>query len=91
MRFNGNRKQRSEKEANISDLAGKKWLTLAEVRQVLDLGRTKTYELVARGEIPAVRIGLVLRVNREELDRWLETKRVVWNPRKGKRMNLSAG
>ena len=53
------------------------WLTLAEVQRVLDLGRTKTYELVAAGEIPAVKIGRVLRVNREELDRWLETKRVV--------------
>jgi len=72
-------------------MRNKEWLTLAEVQRVLGLGRTKTYELVARGEIPAVRIGRVLRVNREELDRWLETKRVVWNPRKGKRMNLSAG
>jgi len=55
----------------------KEWLTLTEVQRVLELGRTKTYELVAGGEIPAVRIGRVLRVNREELDRWLETKRVV--------------
>jgi excisionase family DNA binding protein len=55
----------------------KEWLTLAEVQRVLALGRTKTYELVATGEIPAIRIGRVLRVNREELDRWLETKRVV--------------
>jgi len=55
----------------------KEWLTLTEVQRVLELGRTKTYELVARGEIPAVRIGRVLRVNREELDRWLEAKRIV--------------
>jgi prophage regulatory protein len=53
------------------------WISLAEVQRVLGLGRTKTYELVATGEIPAVKIGRVLRVNREELDRWLETKRVI--------------
>ena len=61
----------------MNDQADKKWLTLAEVQRILDLGRTKTYELVATGEIPAVRIGRVLRVNREELVRWLETKRVI--------------
>jgi excisionase family DNA binding protein len=55
----------------------REWLTLAEVQRVLALGKTKTYELVATGEIPAVKIGRVLRVNREELDRWLETKRVI--------------
>ena len=58
-------------------MQNKEWLTLAEVQRVLGLGRTKTYELVATGEIPAVRIGRVLRVNREELDRWLEAKRIV--------------
>jgi putative molybdopterin biosynthesis protein len=58
-------------------VGGKEWLTIAEVQRVLGLGRTKTYDLVARGEIPAIRIGRVLRVNPEELDRWLETKRVV--------------
>lgn len=52
------------------------WLTLTEVQRVLSLGRTKTYQLVATGEIPAVRIGRVLRVNREELGSWLDSKRI---------------
>jgi excisionase family DNA binding protein len=64
-------------EVNMNDLPEKKWLTLVEVQQILGLGRTKTYELTATGEIPAVKIGRVLRVNREELDGWLETKRVI--------------
>jgi excisionase family DNA binding protein len=53
------------------------WVTIAEVQRILGLGRTKTYGLVSTGEIPAVRIGRVLRVNREELNRWLEIKRLV--------------
>jgi excisionase family DNA binding protein len=53
------------------------WLTLTEVQRFLGLGRTKTYELVSTGEIPAIRIGRVLRVNRGELEAWLESKRVV--------------
>jgi excisionase family DNA binding protein len=55
----------------------KEWLTLAEVQRVLGLGRTKAYQLVGTGEIPAVRIGRVIRVNREELESWLQTQRVV--------------
>jgi excisionase family DNA binding protein len=55
----------------------KEWLALTEVQRVLGIGRTKTYDLVATGEIPAIRIGRVLRVNREELDRWLKTKQVA--------------
>ena len=61
----------------MNDQVGTKWISMSEVQRILGLGRTKTYELVATGEIPAVRIGRVLRVNREELDKWLETKRVL--------------
>jgi excisionase family DNA binding protein len=53
------------------------WLSLREVQRILCLGKTKAYDLVASGEIPAVKIGRVLRVNREELEAWLETQRVV--------------
>ncbi len=61
----------------MNDQADEKWISMFEVQEILGIGRTKAYELVATGEIPAVRIGRVLRVNREELDGWLETKRLV--------------
>jgi excisionase family DNA binding protein len=36
------------------------------------LGRTKTYELLARGFIPSVRIGSkIIRIRREDVDAWL--------------------
>jgi excisionase family DNA binding protein len=53
------------------------WLSLKDVQQLLGIGRTKTYELVTVGELPAVRIGRCIRVNRTELDEWLRTQRYV--------------
>jgi excisionase family DNA binding protein len=45
----------------------------------LRIPRTRCYELIARGELPAVRIGeRSIRVHREELERFLlETRRIV--------------
>jgi excisionase family DNA binding protein len=51
------------------------WLSLKDVQQMLGIGRTKTYELVTAGELPAVRIGRCIRVNRTELDEWLLAQR----------------
>jgi excisionase family DNA binding protein len=51
------------------------WLSLKDVQQLLGIGKTKTYELVTTGELPAVRIGRCIRVNRTELDEWLRTQR----------------
>jgi excisionase family DNA binding protein len=45
----------------------------------LGIPRTRTYELIQRGELPAVRIGeRSIRVNRRELEKFLlENRRVV--------------
>jgi excisionase family DNA binding protein len=51
------------------------WLSLKDVQQMLGIGRTKTYELVGTGELPAVRTGRCIRVNRRELDVWLLAQR----------------
>jgi excisionase family DNA binding protein len=55
------------------------WLTVPEVARELRLPRSRAYELVAKGDLPAVRIGeRSIRVNRAELERFLlETRRVV--------------
>ena len=55
------------------------WLTVPEVAQELRIPRTRCYELIQRGELPAVRIGeRSIRVNRAELERFLlETRRVA--------------
>ena len=55
------------------------WLTVPEAAKELRILRTRCYELITRGELPAVRIGeRSIRVNRRELERFLlESRRVV--------------
>jgi excisionase family DNA binding protein len=55
------------------------WLTVPEVAEELHIPRTRCYELIQRGELPAVRIGeRSIRVNRRELEKFLlENRRVV--------------
>jgi len=57
----------------------KVWLRVPEAAELLGLPRTRTYELIQQGELPAVRIGeRSIRVNRAELERFLlESRRVV--------------
>jgi excisionase family DNA binding protein len=43
------------------------YLTPAEARAYLNLGRSTLYDLVRRGELTAVRFGKVLRIPREAL------------------------
>ncbi len=58
---------------------GREWLKVPEVAAELGIPRTRCYELIARGELPAVRIGVKsIRVNRVELERFLlEDRRVA--------------
>jgi excisionase family DNA binding protein len=55
------------------------WLTVPEVANELRIPRTRAYELIQQGALPAVRIGSrSIRVNRRELERFLlEDQRVV--------------
>jgi excisionase family DNA binding protein len=64
------------KTANVGE---KSWLTVPEAAEELQIPRTRCYELIQRGELPAVRIGeRTIRVNRSELERFLlESRRVV--------------
>jgi excisionase family DNA binding protein len=43
-----------------------------KVAKMLDIGRTKVYEMMASGELPVVRIGSAVRVNRQRLEKWIE-------------------
>ena len=57
----------------------KPFLTVPQVAEELQIPRTRAYELIQRGALPAVRIGeRSIRVNRRELERFLlETRRIV--------------
>ena len=44
----------------------------AEVSELLGLGRSRIYELLACGELPSLRIGRSLRVPVNQLKQWIE-------------------
>jgi len=45
-------------------------LTMEDVARYLRVGRTAAYELAHRPDFPAIRIGRLVRVNREAFLRW---------------------
>ena len=53
------------------------YLKVPEVAKTLRIARSRAYELVAEGQIPAVRIGRSVRVPRHELDQWLADQRYL--------------
>jgi excisionase family DNA binding protein len=64
------------KTPNVSE---RSWLTVPEAASELHIPRTRCYELIQRGELPAVRIGeRSIRINRRELETFLlENRRVL--------------
>lgn len=60
----------------------REYLKVPEVAEMLQIARSRAYELVGSGEIPSVRIGRSVRVSRKELDHWLEEHR---QPEAGRR------
>jgi excisionase family DNA binding protein len=53
----------------MDDLAA--LLTVPETAKLLRISRNLAYDLVARGEIPAVRLGRVIRIPRGALEQWV--------------------
>jgi excisionase family DNA binding protein len=47
-------------------------LTVRDVEAELQLGRTRTYQLVRSGSLPVIRVGRAVRVPRDALRRWVE-------------------
>ena len=52
-----------------------KLISLNELQEILGIGRTKAYDLVTSGELPAVRIGRIIRVDMRDLTDWLEQQK----------------
>lgn len=57
----------------------REWLTVPEVAEELRIPRSRAYELVAQGHLPAVRIGeRSIRIHRRQLEEFLlESRQVV--------------
>ncbi len=54
----------------------KEWLSPSEVAEMLNLGMTRTYELL-RSEIPVFRLGRIIRVHRQDIETWLQANKVT--------------
>lgn len=46
-------------------------LRVSDVSRLLGIGRSTAYELIARGELPVIRIGRLVRVPRPALEKWI--------------------
>lgn len=49
-----------------------KLLKVGEVAKILDIGKSKAYEIVTSIGFPVVKIGRLIRVRRSDLDQWIE-------------------
>jgi excisionase family DNA binding protein len=55
--------------------AAQKWLSIRQLQDLLNIGHTKAYSLVASGEIPSVKIGRIIRINQQDLSDWLNQQK----------------
>ena len=46
-------------------------LRAEEVSRLLRIGRTMTFQLIANGDLPVVRIGRAVRVPKKQLEAWI--------------------
>ena len=60
----------------------REFISLNQLQETLGIGRTKAYDLVASGELPAIRVGRAIRVRRADLDRWAERQSYFDSARK---------
>jgi excisionase family DNA binding protein len=50
----------------------RKLLKPAEVAEILRIGRSLVYGMLATGELPSIRVGRCIRVSSERLDEWIK-------------------
>ena len=53
------------------------WLSVKDLMTLTGLGRTKCYELVASGELEAIKVGRAVRVSRASYLEWIRRQRYM--------------
>ena len=51
------------------------FISLNQLQEILGIGRTKAYDLVTSGDLPAVRIGRIIRISKQDLTAWIERQK----------------
>jgi len=62
-------------ESNDQTTSSPMLLTIPQVAEALNLGKTKVYELIWKENLPTLKFGRAVRVSKVELQRWLEERR----------------
>ncbi|WP_203337188.1 helix-turn-helix domain-containing protein [Nocardioides limicola] len=57
--------------ANSGDVSGAKFLTVAEVAEMMRVSKMTVYRLVHNGELPALRVGRSFRVTEDDVNAYL--------------------
>lgn len=68
------------KGKNMKDICSEKQTyTVAEIAQILNIGKNSAYKLVSESKFKSVRIGKIVRISRQSFDDWLERELNVKN------------
>jgi excisionase family DNA binding protein len=62
-----------------------------EAAIVLGIGRTKVFEMLASGDLPAIRIGRCVRVPKDRLERWIDEQATTQSRASGVTVPLQRG
>lgn len=54
-----------------------KWLTLEQIAEYLQMGTSSIYKLAQAGKIPSYKVGRQWRFKKEEIDSWVEKRKIV--------------
>ena len=63
--------KRTSPSADVTATFPSPLLTVAQVAETLNIGKTKVYELIRQEGLPIVRIGSVIRVSAASLAQWI--------------------
>ncbi len=62
-----------------------KFMTLDELCHYIKLAKPTVYVLLAKGLIPAAKVGRIWRFNKESIDKWMAEKEKYYMQKKGRR------
>ncbi len=54
-----------------------KWLTLEQIAEYLQMSTSSIYKMAQAGKIPAYKVGRQWRFKKEEIDAWVEKRKVI--------------
>ncbi len=57
----------------------KESLNAMEVAELLNITKNTVYELVKRGELPGYKVGKKLRIDKSDVDQYIESQKIVYN------------